>query len=45
MVQREETVELRDGQPSPPGTYALVMRFSKRLEILVVVTASEQRDR
>ena len=35
MIQREEDDEPRVGLPSLPGTYALVLRFSKRLEIIV----------
>jgi Uri superfamily endonuclease len=35
MVQREENDEPRVGLPSLPGTYVLVLRFSKRLEIVV----------
>ena len=35
MVPREEDNEPRVGLPSLPGTYALVLRFSKRLEIIV----------
>ena len=35
MFQREENDEPRDGLHSLPGTYVLVQRFSKRLEISV----------
>ena len=35
MVQRGENAEPRVGLPSLPGTYALLLRFSKRLEIVV----------
>ena len=35
MVQREENDEPIDGLPSLPGTYVLVLRFSRRLEIVV----------
>ena len=35
MVHREENDEPRVGLPTLPGTYVLVARFSKRLEILV----------
>jgi Uri superfamily endonuclease len=34
MVHREENDEPRVGLPSLPGTYVLVLRFSKRLEIV-----------
>ena len=34
MAQREENEDPRDGLPSLPGTYVLVLRFSKRLEIV-----------
>jgi hypothetical protein len=32
MVGKDET---KDGLPPLPGTYALVLRFSKRVEVLV----------
>ena len=35
MVQRGENAEPRAGLPSLPGTYALVLRFSSGLEIVV----------
>jgi Uri superfamily endonuclease len=35
MVHREENNEPRVGLPPLPGTYVLVLRFSKRLEIVV----------
>ena len=35
MAQREENEDPRDGLPSLPGAYVLVLRFSKRLEISV----------
>jgi Uri superfamily endonuclease len=35
MVQREENDEPRVGLPPLPGTYALVLRFSRRMEIVV----------
>ncbi len=35
MIERGENDEPRNGLPSLPGTYVLVLRFSKRLEIVV----------
>ena len=35
MVQRGENDEPRVGLPSLPGTYALVLRLSRRMEIVV----------
>ena len=35
MVHKEENDEPRVGLPSLPGTYALVLRFSRRMEIVV----------